>query len=706
MTPAGMKGASSVAIGASSRHTTAAASAPFGMPLDIVVCAIVGVTCVATILLVARPLAALSSTLTHLAFALPGILLVRAATDGKGGWLPATAFGPLVGFALSTVMLLGLWSLGLRRPWILVLAPALVCPLILIAPRMRGRWLPVTLQRSDLLCLGLLVAIVPILVARPFSLVGTMLPDGEVYRAYFTADYIWRRAVVVELAKGHMLPLNPFFLHDALHYYWLPHLLTGVEYRWLRSVVNVNELLLVSSVLTDIAFVVFLYGVARVFVKRPAAAAMGVACSILFSSFEGLYAMWEHWRIGASLRLLRNFNIDAVSRWLLEAMPIDGLQRVLWYQPHHALGYAIGILGLLIIARRVRRLDPWVFAIGGTLLGISTLLSSFGGLMLTSAAALHEAISVLRSRDWWRALTHLAAASIPLGLVVIIVVALQYVDAGGRIITLGLNDIAVRSLIPGTFLSFGPMLLIAGPGLWLAVRHHRDDFSALFALLAICVFFYFFVDIRDHQDVYVGWRVGHLTFIACAALTALTFDRLDYAAVTPRRVAWVGVLVVLLASAPTVVIDAYNTQDVTNRGTASGFRWTLVLSRDELEALSWIRTHTSPEAIFQVDPVVRDPDTWAYLPAFAERRMAVGLPISMVPLEKYIYESSRIRRIFDANAGEAYDRARNNGVQFILIGPPERAAHPGVESRFDAGPDLLPVAFRNGAISIYRVNGS
>ena len=46
-------------------------------------------------------------------------------------------------------------------------------------------------------------------------------------------------------------------------------------------------------------------------------------------------------------------------------------------------------------------------------------------------------------------------------------------------------------------------------------------------------------------------------------------------------------------------------------------------------------TTRDPKAIFQVDPVPRDPEHWAYLPAFAERRMAVGIPISMVPLAKY-----------------------------------------------------------------------
>lgn len=676
---------------------------------EVAVCGVVVAACAGTLLLVATPFAALASLVTHVMFAVPGVLLVRGVFGGKDGWLASAAFGPLLGIGLNSLVVLGLWGVGARGPWILVAGPALACSLAALAPRVRGRWAPLTLQTSDLVCLGLLLAFVPALIARPLSLVGAMVPEGEVYRAYFTADYVWRRAVVAELAKGDLLPANPFYLNDVLHYYWLPHLMIAVQYRWLREIVHLNELLLVHSVLIDVAFVTFLYGVGRWFVKRPAAVAAGVACSVLFSSFEGLYGLWDHWSAGASTALLRNFNIDAITRWLLQAMPIDGLQRLLWYQPHHALGYAIGVLALLTIARRVRRHDPLVFAIGGTLLAMSTLISSFGGLMLTTAAALHEGISVLRGRDWWRGLTHLSAASVPLAMGVVLITGLRYVDyvdTPGQIVRVGLNPIAVHNVIPGTFLSFGPMLLLAGPGLWIAWRRHRDELGAFFALLAVCIVFYFFVDIRDHQDVYVGWRAGHLTFIACGALIALMFDRVVALRAVQRRLVWGGVAIVVLAAAPTLVLDAYNTQDISNRGRGPGFRWTLVLTRDELEAFEWVRVNTRPDAIFQVDPVARDPDTWAYLPAFAERRMSAGLPISMVPLNKYVYESSRIRRIFDDAVGDAYDRARRTGVQFVLVGPPERTAHPGVEARFDAMPDLFPLAFRNAAISIYRVNGS
>ena len=80
-----------------------------------------------------------------------------------------------------------------------------------------------------------------------------------------------------------------------------------------------------------------------------------------------------------------------------------------------------------------------------------------------------------------------------------------------------------------------------------------------------------------------------------------------------------------------MAIDVYNTQDVWNRAEGPGFRWTVLLSPGELEGLEWIKTGTFKSARVQVEPVERGRDSWAFIPAFAERRMASGLPLSMIP---------------------------------------------------------------------------
>lgn len=691
-------------MGAPKSLLTAASLRPRPGLVPISVAIVAFVAYAATLLGVASPRAALFSTLTHLTFAVPGVFIVRAVTGVRAGWLAPLTFGPLLGLAVSTFALLGLWALGARGAWALAVAPLQASLLAWPARRLEGRVRLANTAGADWTWLAVVILIAPVVIARAFSLVGAEVAEGQAYRAYFTADYVWRRAVVAELAKGDFLPVNPFYTGDTLHYYWLPHLLNALEYMVAGQSFTLDQLLLTYSVFVDALFVAFLYGVGRVFVAPPWAVAAGVACAVLFSSFEGAYSLWDHWRVGAPYHLVRYLNIDAITRWMLQAMPVDGLHRVLLYQPHHALGYAIGYAGVLVIARRSRRHDPVIFAVAGGLLGLSVLISSFGGLMFTAVAAVYEAASVLRARDWRRAVLHGSAAAAPLGVAAAIVMGLEYVDRGGQVLLFGLNPVAVHNALDATLLSFGPVLLLGGAGGWIAWRARRADLLVAGAIVLTSVVFYFFVDIRDHGDVYVGWRVGHLVFIASAVLIAVLFERAGELPPRRRATAGAAIAVVLIAAAPTLGIDLYNTQDIENTRMGPGFRWTLVLSRDELQAFEWIKANTVPSAIFQVDPVARDSNTWAYLPAFAERRMAVGLPISMVPIGKYERGSWRVREMLSqADPVDTHHLATELSIRYILSGPPERSANPKLQVRLDSRSDLFPLLFRNGSISIYGV---
>ncbi|MGH9221660.1 MAG: hypothetical protein ACRD1W_20305, partial [Vicinamibacterales bacterium] len=288
----------------------------------------------ATLASVAGPAALAFGIPSQLLFLLPGVLIVRAMTPSSG-WLAPVAFGPLLGQALGSLVLTLLWVGGGRGVWTIAAAPLMVAALVLVARRLAGRFRLPSTDSHDLVALALLLLLVPLVAGLPFAHVGELGPDGRDYRQYFTADYVWRRAVVIELAKGEVLPANPFFSGDALHYYWMPHLLSAVQLRFAGAWATLDELLLVQSIAIDAALVAFLYGLVRTFAVRPWAAAAGVAFVVLSSSFEGLYAMFEFMRNGAAIREVRNLNIDAISRWWFQAIPIDGLQRVLFYQPHH-----------------------------------------------------------------------------------------------------------------------------------------------------------------------------------------------------------------------------------------------------------------------------------------------------------------------------------------------------------------------------------
>jgi hypothetical protein len=154
------------------------------------------------------------------------------------------------------------------------------------------------------------------------------------------------------------------------------------------------------------------------------------------------------------------------------------------------------------------------------------------------------------------------------------------------------------------------------------------------------------------------------------------------------------------------VIDIYNTQDVWNRAPGPGFRWTVLLDPDEIRGLDWIKQWTAKRARVQVEPNVRGRDTWAYMSAFAERRMSAGLPTSMVPLAKYEKASDRILALYQSTSTQlAYERSIRECVDYLVIGQPERKAYPQLQPLLDADRDRFLPVFHNEAMAVYSVAG-
>jgi uncharacterized membrane protein len=172
-------------------------------------------------------------------------------------------------------------------------------------------------------------------------------------------------------------------------------------------------------------------------------------------------------------------------------------------------------------------------------------------------------------------------------------------------------------------------------------------------------------------------------------------------------VRWATVAVAILlavAAAPMVAIDLYNTQDTSNRKMGPGFHWTVVLSPDEEEAFEWIKRHTPPNALVQVEPATRGRETWSYIPTFAERRMSAGLPISMIPLQKYEQASARITQLYKStNAELAHELAAGACIDYLVVAPAERARYPAFQGLLDANPEYFAPVFRNGGVGIYAV---
>jgi hypothetical protein len=131
-----------------------------------------------------------------------------------------------------------------------------------------------------------------------------------------------------------------------------------------------------------------------------------------------------------------------------------------------------------------------------------------------------------------------------------------------------------------------------------------------------------------------------------------------------------------------------------------------VLTHDEIAAFTWIRGATPPNAVVQFEPHAREGRRWADVPAFAERRLSAGLPISMVPLAKYEEASAKVLALYqERDPDAAFTRAARLGIDYLIVGPPERKMFPEFEATLRARPGRFREAFRSGNVSIYMLEG-
>lgn len=638
--------------------------------------------------------------------ALPGVLLARKFTGRDTGvhWL----WGPVWGIGLSALGLLALWELRLHAFWILIAAPWPAWLLLAVPRRFAIPLRGPALDRRDVVAVAILLLLIPAIVGLPYGHIANAVGDSaKAYRAYFTADFVWAMSVVAEVSKGDLPPVNPFQLGGTLHYYWLAHFLSAVEYRAFHGLgLTIEEVTLANSIGYAAVFIAFLYGFVRAF--GASAAGATAACAMVFAanSFEALDRAIEWWRDYDVFPLLTTINVDAVTRWYYAGMPVDGLHRMLLYQPHHLVGYALGLSALLVVSRCADAGRGVVALAVGVLLGMSLLFSSFIAIIFGVTVAIVYAVRLLWPLQWRQIALCAVLGAAPIALAYEMAQALAYVDpAAEHLVEFGVNPVAAMHWPYALLLSFGPMLLVGAAGLALAARTRSRDLWPIAALLAVAFAFYFLVDVPDMQSVWVGWRAGHLVFVACTVLTASLLTTARGAHPAARAGVYACVIVAVLVALPTVAMDVFNAQDITNAGNGPGFPWTLRLSALEVEALDWLKAHTPPNVIVQPNVYERSTASWGYMPAFGERRMAAGLPIAMIPFKPYQEASEKIaRKVFDSGSpSERAVAARRFGIDYLYVGPAETERHPDLVPIFDSRSDLFPVVFRNKEVVIYWV---
>lgn len=640
----------------------------------------------------------------------PGLPLgfIAAGRAHAAGWIGGALIGyGLTQLALWAVIETGYASLGtMIGAWLVV--NAITWALWLMNRRGEGSahgsatQPALTLPRwtsADTQALLLVLLLVPILMGPPYRNLGRADDTGNrYYRAYFTADFLWHSALALELGKFALPPRNPYMAPHAMNYYWTYFLLPAsvAELAPMRDLRDVQPALKANAILAGLLMIGALFLLARSGTSGPWAAATAVALAVVAASAEGLYQIVDIVRSGRPLADLLDTNIDAVTAWEFGGLRIDNIPRSLWYTPQHTTSIALGLTALVLCAHGGVRARMSAIAIAGLALGLATTMNPLLGAVCAGIYGLCVLADALAEpRGWVQVPRHLLAA-LPVILAVAWGAASHVMDGAGSALDFGFHGFSRNWPLLTLLLSLGPILLPALPGAWLGRSTARRPVVIGTAGIVLGLGLLYFVRISEAS--WVGFRAGQILLVCIPVLLALTLERLG----TRRAVLLAAA--VLVFGLPTTLVDTWNAQDIENRRPGPGFRWTLWVTPAQQEAFRWLRENTPPEAIVQMEPMVRAREHWTLIPSFAGRRMAAGLPISLLPLPEYEQRSARVRTLFATeNVDEAVSIAHGLRIDYLYVDGTDRSAYPSGVKKLDEHPARFERVFGNDEVRIYRL---
>jgi len=562
------------------------------------------------------------------------------------------------------------------------------------------------LDTADGIALGLLWLLAVAIVGPVFARVGDVTPAGLAYRAYFNADLFVHMSVVAELAKGATPPLNPFYPVEPLPYYWTYFTLPAL-FAQLRPRLPVD----LGIMLTDLAMAVTFVSVGFVVVRNLGASAWASAISwatiLLASSFEGAYVLWGQISRGGPLAAFRTWNIDAVTRWVWNLPGVDGLHRGMWWTPQHLMALTLALIVVLTMARARRPDGVGPAILEGVLLGGMVAISSFNGVLIIASYGFAQLVilAIDRGRGFGPWLLGRSMSAVIVAGFLGLTIGLGMVQRTPDAFLFGWNRYFLRG--PWTFmlLSFGPALFLAPLGVRATLEASRRAFIMLAAVVVVITVAFLQVDLRGHENTQVTFRTGHLLYVCLAVVLAFAIEASRswsrWGAVTFSLVLMLGAA----AAVPTVALDWYNARDIANVEMSPGkFPWTVHISPDDAAAARWIHAGLPRDATVQTDALPRDRNTWAFVTAFARRRMAVGNGLFTLNPNRYRDGMNAVHEAFSqADPEAAHASLVRLGVDYVYVGDVERAVNGEHARKFALHPDFFQPVFSRGSVEIFRV---
>lgn len=638
------------------------------------------------------------------AAALPGVPLGRALFGARHP--AAYAAGAVFGYAFTTLALWTAIAVGRTSRTAFIVAWVAACVAGFALRRLVSRITIWAWTRGDTAALVLLLSLTAALAVPPFARVGQTEPNGSrLYRAYFTADFIWHMSLTAEIGKFQLPLRNPYLVDEPIHYYWGFFILPAVAAQRGPAVLHsVETSLKGNAIATGLLFTLALYVLARSAVPRAAAAGIAVAIAFVAASAEGVYETWYLWSHNISLEYLRQTNIDAISFWRFHGLRIDGLPRCLWYVPQHMMAYTAGIMALVVAGGAGAATAGAVLG-AGLLLGASVLCNPLVGGLFAIGYAGTVLVHHARERALRRVPLH-AIAILPVAGAIAWSAANHMLEGSRHALTFGLEGLAAQAPLANLAVSLGPLLALAMLGLVVRVADAPVALAAPALVLAPVSLIVMHLVSLDVDIAYIGFRTGHILICVAVMLVARAAMRI-FAAGWLRPATAVLFVLALAIGLPTTAIDWYNARDTENRRRSiGGFRWTIELTRAQQDALRWLKRLTPATAIVQMEPVCRGRETWSLIPSFAERRMAAGLPISLLHVPAYDERSHEVQKMYATEDPlEARRIAERLRLDYIYADRVERTAYPRGVEKFDLHPELFPPVFANREVTIYSMGG-
>lgn len=556
-------------------------------------------------------------------------------------------------------------------------------------------------QTADWIWLLLWMWFTVVVVSTAFLKVGIESPSGFAYRAYFNADFFRNLAVMGSLNSHGIPPDNPYVSGYTLNYYWFFHLFLAF-WKTMFPYYRPDFMLIQFSLVAICMFVASLFVVMRYLTVSKKTLFLCFLLLIFGGSYKGVYVLNHLQELNMSWHAFTTLNIEGILRWNWRAPQIDMLYRAFLYAPQHLI--AMSIFFPLLIAW-----SSMSFWFSGRILLYVVLFSTLGfsafigGLLILSAGLVVLYQTLRQPGEKWKEL--LLAGIIGVVFLFLYLYGFRMFQTGSQSadVKLGL-DIPMIKYLPSYFvLNWGALLIFGLAGIFSCFR--RFPFGILLFQLLLCFFFIFFIELKLPGFSDVSLKVGYVSHVILLLFAAGFFDRI-FSANPSRHQVWlmIAFFLVLMPSFVTWMMDAFNSQDISNR------KFTTFVSRGDAEVFQWMRKNIPPQSVVQgilvyggfLEGFVTE------IPPFAERSVYLGdknfSRIFQIPKRSVDRRTRIIERLFgEESSARMNDYCRSLGIDFIFQESKNREATRRVREVMVE--PYFTIAKEAGGAALFKVNG-